>query len=109
MASMTLPISLFILFAWFGFIPRVIAYSEESFLIDMLICGNKILPWSELKYYGQGNNVFMIQFNGTRTFQISKLAYSSDQWTDFVTFLQTNFPDKKATGSIGDRMFKWGN
>jgi len=108
-ASLSLPISIFTIFVWFAFIPKLLAYSDEEFLIDTVFFGKKTLHWSDLKYYGYGRgmSVFMLQFDDTRTFQISKLAYTKDQWTAFVSFLETTFPDKKATGYIGDRMFKW--
>lgn len=65
------------------------------------------LEWSNLQYYGSGRNVFLIQFASAGTFEIFPQAFQRREWRLLKNFLSTTFPDKKAAGCFGDRMFKW--
>jgi hypothetical protein len=65
------------------------------------------LDWSDLKYYGSSENVFMIQFASVGTFQIFSQAFRRSEWRTLKNFLVTTFPDRKASGYFGDRMFRW--
>ena len=105
--SLLIPISIMMVFIWYGFVPKKLGYSDEKFEIDNFMNGKNSISWSELKYHGYGRGVYMIEFNGTDTFQISKWAYSKNEWFEFMNFLTTHFPDKKATGYFGNKMFKW--
>jgi hypothetical protein len=107
MESMMIPFTICPVILWFMLVPSLIAYSKEEFRIDTLFNVSNTISWSELIHYGNGENVFMLQFENKRTFQISAMAYSKTQWDEFISFLETNFPEKKATGYIGPWMFKW--
>ena len=106
--SLLIPFAIAPIAVWFMFVPRLLAYSETEFGIHPLMSGQQTFPWSELKYYGRGNNVFMIQFEGKQAFQIFAMAYPKREWSDFLAFLKTNFPERKASGSVGPWMFKLG-
>gem|GEM_PF-6401541 len=108
--SLGLPFSIFVAFVWFGFVPRKLEYSEDEFTIRLLFRKELTLPWSELEYYyPNGPGVYMIQFEGRSTFQIAGCAYRSREWKAFREFMDTSFPDQRASGSVGSRLFKWGS
>jgi len=105
--SLGIPFSIAPIAVWFMFVPKKLEYSETEFSIGRRFTGSCNLRWSELKYYGDGNNVFMIQFRDRPAYQIFAAAYSRDQWKQLVQFLSDRFPEKKASGYVGPFMFKW--
>jgi hypothetical protein len=106
--SLSIPFVIAPVLVWFIFVPRRLEYSDSEFVIDRRFTSICSLPWSQLCYYGKGNNVFMIQFEGRQAFQFFAGAFSKSEWAAFLAFLSDRFPDKKASGYIGARMFRWG-
>jgi hypothetical protein len=105
--SLSIPLVIFPVIVWFMFVPKRLEYSESDFVIDRRFAKICTLPWSQLRYYGPGNNVFMIQFEGRQAFQLFAGAYGRSEWAAFLAFLSNRFPHQRASGYLGARMFKW--
>jgi hypothetical protein len=90
------------------FVPKKMAYSETEFVLEKWLTRDCKLPWSELEYYGDGEGVFMIQFKGRQAFQIFGLAFPRNDWKEFIAYLSNQHPDKKASGNVSGRLFRWG-
>jgi hypothetical protein len=89
------------------FVPRRLEFSDTHFTIQLPFRRLYTMEWEDLDYYGSGPNVFMMQFSGVGTFQIFAQAFRRSEWRTLKTFLSTKFPDRKASGYFGDRMFRW--
>jgi hypothetical protein len=89
------------------FVPTRIEFSDTRFTIQLPFRRVYALDWAALEYYGDGENVFMMQFAGVATFQIFAQAFRRSEWRMLKNFLSTTFPERKASGSFGDRMFRW--
>ncbi len=107
MLSLLIPSVIILAVVWFMFVPSQLEFSDGQFTIKFPFRQVHTLSWSDLKYYGAGRNVFMIQFAGIGTFQIFPQAFPPNEWLMLKNFLSSAFPDKKASGHIGARMFKW--
>lgn len=107
MLSMLIPFGIAPLIVWFMFVPSRLEFSDSEFTIQFPLRPLHKLAWSDLKYYGSGNNVFMIQFADVGTFQIFPQAFRRSEWRMLKNFLTATFSDRKASGYIGDRMFRW--
>jgi hypothetical protein len=106
-ASLAIPFTVAPIVIWFMFVPRRLAYSETEFVLENWPATRCQLAWSQLKYYGPGEGVFMIQFEGRQAFQILGAAFPSSDWREFVDFLSNRYPEKKASGTIGSSLFRW--
>jgi hypothetical protein len=107
MLSLLIPFGIAPLIVWFLFVPSRLEFSDSEFTIQFPFRPLHTLDWSDLKYYGSGENVFMIQFASVGTFQIFSQAFRRGEWRMLKNFLSSTFPDRKASGYFGDRMFKW--
>jgi hypothetical protein len=107
MLSLLIPFGIAPLLVWFMFVPSRLEFSDRGFTIRFPFRPLHTLDWSDLQHYGSGPNVFMIQFAGVGTFQIFPQAFRRSEWRILKNFLSTAFPDRKAAGYFGDRMFKW--
>ncbi|HVF71725.1 MAG TPA: hypothetical protein VM940_08955 [Chthoniobacterales bacterium] len=107
MLSLLIPFGIAPLMVWFMFVPARLEFSDKDFTIRFPFRPLHTLDWSDLQHYGSGPNVFMIQFAGVGTFQIFPQAFRRSEWRMLKSFLSTTFPDRKASGYFGDRMFKW--
>ncbi len=56
-------------------------------------------------YYGWFRGVYGLQFHNEGTFYPQALPHR--KWRTFKDFLFTTFPERKAAGSIGSRLFQW--
>jgi hypothetical protein len=97
-----IPIVLFPVAIWFGFVPRVLEYSEAQITLSTLV-GTCTYPWGQLFCYGWGRGVFKIQFSdGRQPYRIYSGAYAKAEWARFVEQMKTRFPEREADGfSIG--------
>lgn len=107
MLSLLVPAVFCVFAVWLMFVPVRLEFDDTHFTIQLPLRRPHTLPWEELKYYGPGQNVFMIQFAGREAFQIFARAFPRDQWRLLTNFLSDRFPDCKASGWIGPFMFKW--
>jgi hypothetical protein len=89
------------------FVSGPIEYTEDYFKIVTRLRGEVTYPWSDLKYYGDGNGDFLIQFGEEPAIQIFFSSYVNEDWQMLVNFLTAHFPERKADGFVGTRLFKW--
>jgi hypothetical protein len=106
--SLSIPPALLIAFVWFAFVPTTFEYSDAGLTIRMPLRTQRTIGWEALKYYWYGRSVFCLEFDELATFQIFVQAFPKSEWKRFTAFLQSRFPDRKATGWIGSRGFKIG-
>jgi hypothetical protein len=105
--SLSIPFIIAPLFIWFAFVPNDIQFSENEFAINMSWGGKHTLQWSELEFFGRGRGVFLLQFKGMSAFQIYAKAYSKPEWNEFTSFIESRWPECKASGWLGPFGFKW--
>ncbi len=105
-ATWLLALPLFVLAAWFMFVPSELAFSSEELVVRSRMGRYQVLRWDDLRYYGRGNNVFMIEFEGMEAVQIFSYAYPRDQWRQLTSFLEIRYPHNKASLWIGPFGFK---
>jgi hypothetical protein len=92
---------------WFAFVPKTLEFSEELFTVQFHFRPRHRIPWGELKYWGWGENVFLLEFEGHRTFQIALWAFPSNQRRPLIDFLSAHYPKRKARLWIGIQGFRW--
>lgn len=107
MLTMLIPFIIVPLAIWLMAVPSQLEFSDSQITIKFPFRPLHTLSWSDLQYYGAGHNVFMIQFVDIGTFQIFPQAYRRSDWRKLKNFLSSTFPDKKGSGYIGARLFKW--
>jgi hypothetical protein len=105
--SLLIPAAFLVAVVWIAFVPTFLEISDTSLRIKFHFRKHHDMPWSQLKYWGTAESVFMIQFGGRLTFQIFLRAYSSKQRIHFAEFFSSKFPKQKAGGWFGNRGFKW--
>jgi hypothetical protein len=105
--SLLVPFTIMPLAVCVMFVPRRLEFSDTHFTIQLPFRQLYTMEWENLESYGSGPNVFMIQFSGVGTFQIFAQAFRRREWRTLKDFLCTKFPDRKASGYFGDRMFRW--
>jgi hypothetical protein len=96
-AELAISLALMAVVVWFAFVPSQLEFSDTGFTIKFLFRSLHSFDWSDLHSYGPGENVFVIQFTGTRTFQILPQAYRRGDWRMLENFLSSRFPDKKVS------------
>ena len=105
--GLAIPIALMPILVWFIFVPSRLEVTDKGFDIRFPFRRAQTLPWNKLKYWGKGESVFMLQFDGSATLQIFARAYPREQWSKLVELLSARFPEQKATGWFGARGFIW--
>ena|ERR1700730_6011644 len=105
--TLLVPVSIAVTILSIMFVPTRLEFTDTEFTIRFLWSRVRTIAWDELEYYGPGNNVFLIQFQGRQAFQIFSSAFPREQWHQFMSFLSTEFPDRKADGWFGPFGFRW--
>ena len=105
--SLMIPAVIAPLAVWLMFVPRRLEFSDTVFTIQFYLRCAHTLKWEGLKYYGRGNNVFILQFAGKKSFQIFSHSFPKAQWQLLANFLANRYPERKASGWIGPFGFKW--
>jgi hypothetical protein len=82
-------------------------FSETELTIQFPFRPLRTVPWDDLKYYGWGEGVYGLQFHTSGTFTFYPAALPRREWRTFKSFLLTAFPERKASGFIGARLFQW--
>lgn len=103
--SLIIPTILLPLFIWIVFVPEKLSYSDNEITIKMRFGQLNTIGWTDLKYYGTGRGVFLLEFNDCPTFQIFSIAFPTNQWAQFTTFLGNRFPEREAKGWVGTNGF----
>jgi hypothetical protein len=106
--SLTIPYIAITSAIWFGTVPRLLEYNSEIITLHFWWTGPHTKRWEKLTYHGIGNqNLLLLQFGTDQAFPILPTAYSKKEWTELTTFLNTHYPEKKASGWIGMKGFRW--
>ena len=105
--SLLIPFTIMPLAVCIMFVPRRLEFSETHFTIQLPFRRLYTIAWVDLEHYGSGENVFMMQFSDVGTFQIFAQAFRRSEWRMLKNFLSATFPERKASGYFGDRMFRW--
>ena len=105
-ASLIIPLLLMPTAVCLMFVPRRIRWSPTEFEVQPRFGRAQVLPWTQLYAFGNGNNVFLIQFRDVPTFQIFAGAFDREQWRVFRAFLTTNHPDKKPSFWVGPKAIR---
>lgn len=82
---------------YFGFVPRRVEWTNTECRIRLKLDCTRILPWTQLCAYGDGNNVFYLKFHGVTRFQIFAGAFPRDDWKALLCFLKRNYPVRKTS------------
>ncbi len=101
---LVVPLS-FQLLIQFGF-GDIIEFSDNEFKMLSKRGKERTYPWSGLKYYGDGNGFYMIQFGDNPALQIYAGSYSREDWSKLMNFLASHYPERKADGYVGAHLFK---
>ena len=91
---------------WFAFVPIQLEFDRVELTIRYLFRRSLTIPWFELKSYGFGRNVFVLQFE-TRSFQIFSQAFAPADWHQLISFLSERYPECKGSKWFGTRGFPW--
>ncbi len=105
--SLAIPLTIVPFVVCAMFLSKRLEFSDSDFMIQFPFRRLHRIDWEDLENYGSGPNVFMIQFSGIGTFQILPQAFRRSEWRRLTTFLATTFPERKASGYFGHRMFRW--
>lgn len=105
--TLIIPIVFCVLFIWFAFVPEVMEYSDRQFHVRFCFRRDRLLLWSDLRHYGPGQNVFLLQFGSEQAIQICATAYRPAEWKTFIDFLKNTYPDRKADIWIGPFGHSW--
>ncbi len=100
------PLPIFVLATWFMFVPSELEFSSSELTVRSRMGRYQVLRWDDLRYYGRGNNVFMIEFEGMEAVQIFSFAYPRDEWRQLTSFLEIRYPHNKASLWLGPFGFK---
>jgi hypothetical protein len=90
--------------AW---VPAQFEFSETHLTIRFPLRRLYTLPWDDLEYYGWFEGVYGPQFHTVGTFTFYPQALPKPEWQMLKSFLSTTFPERKASGFIGARLFQW--
>ncbi len=101
--SLTIPLVLMPLIIWFGLVPRILEVFDDSISIGYWYRRPVTIPLEQIKHWGFGQNVLLLEFQGHQTFQIYLAAYPNNQWSSFVDILASRYPRRKAKGWFGTR------
>ncbi len=103
--SMSFPIMISVV--WFAFVPSHLEITESGISIRRTFGRLHSLPWEDLRYWGQGEGVFLLEFDGLSAFQIQRDAYPTEEWAYFIDLLSSRAPQRKTSRWIGPRGFRW--
>jgi hypothetical protein len=107
LVSLLIPLGMMVMVSWFAFVPRLLEYDDRCIRIHFRMRDFREHSWSELRYYGGGFNVFLLQFGSRQALQILGQAYPKAEWDEFRRFLKDHLPERKASGWIGPFGFRW--
>jgi len=90
--------------AW---VPLQFEFSDTELTIRFAFRPQRTVSWDDLQYYGWFEGVYGLQFHSSGTFTFYPDALPRREWRMFKNFLLTAFPERKASGFIGARLFQW--
>ncbi len=105
--TLLIPFALLAIVVCLVWVPWRLEYSDTELTIQFLFRPLHVLAWEDLQYYGWFRGVYGLQFHNEGTFTFYPQAFPHREWRTFKGFLFTTFPERKASGSIGARLFQW--
>jgi hypothetical protein len=107
LVSLLIPFVIMPLIVCFAWVPSRLEFNDTELIIQFPLRGLRTIPWDDLEYYGWFEGVFGLQFHAAGTFSIYTQALPRGEWRMFKNFLRATFPERKASGYIGARLFRW--
>ena len=107
MLSLLIPLTIAPLFVCAIWVPRRFEFTETHLTVRMPFRAEETVAWDDLEYYGWFEGVYGFQFHRAGTLTFFPSAFPRSDWRALKTFLATTFPDRKASGYFGDRLFRW--
>jgi hypothetical protein len=104
--SLLIPFTIMPIVVCVAWVPLRFEFSETELTIQFPFRSLQIVPWGDLEYYGWFEGVYGLQFYASGTFTFYAAALPKREWRIFRDFLLTTFPDRKASGYIGSRLFQ---
>ncbi len=105
--SLLIPLAIVPTLVCVVWVPLRLECSPTRLTIQFLFRPLYSVAWDDLEYYGWFRGVFGLQFRSSGTFTFYPQALPRREWRAFKTFLRATFPERKASGSIGARLFQW--
>jgi hypothetical protein len=99
-------VALALAIVWVLFVPIQLEFDRVELTIRYLLRRSRTIPWFELKYYGPGRGVFVLQFE-SRSFRVFSQAFAPGDWRQLISFLSERYPECKADGWFGASLFRW--
>ena len=107
MVSLLIPFAIAPLFISVAWVPTRFEFSDTHLTVQFLFRSAETVPWDDLEYHGWLQGVYALQFRGAGKLTFYPQAFPRREWRMLKTFLRTRFPDRKASGFIGNRFFQW--
>jgi hypothetical protein len=105
--SLLIPFAIAPIVVCVAWVPLQFEFSETELTIQFPFRPLRTVPWSDLQYHGRGGGLYGLQFHTSGTFTFYPAALPRREWRLFKNFLLTAFPERKASGFIGARLFQW--
>lgn len=109
--TLIIPFILLPTFIWFAFVPRKFRYGKDGFEFTSRFTGTHVIPADRLRHWGQGNNVYLLEFDRQtlrrRTLQIALWFYPTSDKIAFLDFMKATYPDRYTSFWWGIRGYTW--
>jgi len=105
--SLLIPFTVMPVVVCVAWVPLHFEFSDTELIIQFAFRPLHTVPWDDLQYYGWFEGVFGLQFHTSGTFTFDPAALPRREWRLFKDFLVTAFPERRASGFIGARLFQW--
>ena len=105
--SLLIPFAIMVLFISITWVPTRFEFSDTHLTVQFPFRSPETVPWDDLEYYGWLEGVYALQFRGAGKLTFYPQAFPRREWRLLKTFLRSTFPERKASGFIGTRFFKW--
>jgi len=105
--SLLIPFAIAPVVVCVAWVPLQFEFSDTELSIQFPFRPLHTVPWDHLQYYGWFEGVYGLQFHTSGTFTFYPAALPRREWRLFKDFLVTAFPERKASGFIGARLFQW--
>jgi hypothetical protein len=105
--SLLIPFAIMPAVVCLAWVPSQFEFSDTHLTIRFPFRRLRTLAWDDLEYYGWFESVYGLQFRTAGTYTFYPQALPRREWRMLKSFLCTTFPQRKASGYIGARLFQW--
>jgi hypothetical protein len=105
--SLLIPFAVMVSFVYLMAVPSRLEFTDTHLIIRLPFRRPQNAAWDDLEYYGWLEGVYGLQFRTAGTVSFFPQALPKREWQMFKRFLHTTFPDRKASGFIGARFYRW--